>query len=214
MGLVFGHVIFESVGNEEVKILNNVLFGVLVVDSLMATFIHFSEAHRIGYNILVVKEVFVIGTYKVLILIKYCQNFNKLKYNSPFLNFSAKRTKINFFITVRKKVVSGLNVLIAIFMNPFSTELSRTLCPSSISFFFADMTDFICLLCLVAITTLITTFHKDIIKIFKLLLTYFTLYTVLTEVSITINRILLHFKFAAYLMKHITALHAGDALAS
>jgi len=63
----------------------------------------------------------------------------------------------------------------------------------------------------VAVYALITSFHEHIIEIFQFLLADFALNAIFTEVLVSVNRILLNFKFSTNLMEHVFAFDARNS---
>ena len=98
-------------------------------------------------------------------------------------------------------------------MDPFAAKLPRALGPSSISLFFTNPANLICFLCFLAIIALVASvFHNAVFEIFEFFLADFALNAVFTEVSVSMEVILLHFEFSTNFMEHIAALHTGDSL--
>lgn len=78
MAVVFGHVIFHGVTNDQLYISLYCLERVVIVKACLASSDHFLEAHGLSNDILVVKQGFGDRRSEVAEIIKFYQDIDEL----------------------------------------------------------------------------------------------------------------------------------------
>jgi hypothetical protein len=93
-----------------------------------------------------------------LVFIEHGQNLNKFQDEATLFHTTTEGTKVHFLVVIGEKIISGLDVLVAVLMDPFTTKLTTALGPSAVTFLLANMANLVGLLSFLTVDALVTAF--------------------------------------------------------